>query len=425
MNQCPYCGEILDTPKVAKFCTNCGSKLAAPMQKQFIHIPQRRPSRRPSPSYRPGIIIIGIIVTIGIVLSVILIGTSFLGSLWGGRSLGSGIEIFSDTDFLEYSSDGSGTMNDPYILSNYYLSGEFFGFSIHDTTKHFIIGNCTIDMCYEGIHVENIAPGTGRIINNIIFHSDCRVWDTGPHAGITAYSSPRLTIVNNSISNAGSDGIVLENSPESLISNNTISEQYVGIRIEYSDSSIVSANSLFHNYYAIDCFDSNFMRITDNICTNNDKVCISVGISSLSILLNNSCKNSGWDSLFDAAILLAECNNCTVANSTIINCLQGIYAPSTSCSQFYFNHLENNSNYGISVQSGWLEAQSNMIYLNSFINNNPNELSQALDNGTFNTWYYSELEQGNYWSDWNGTDSYSIAGSANAIDLYPLNEPPD
>jgi parallel beta-helix repeat protein len=423
MIKCPHCGEILNTPKVAKFCTNCGANLVTSIEKQATHISQRRPYQKPSPSYHPWLIIAGGIITIGIIfLSVILVASYFLGSLFG-PSLGSGIEILSDSDFTKYSSVGKGTKNDPYILSNYYLSEEFIGFTIQTTTKHFIITNCTIDMCYEGICIENIEPGTGRIINNIIFHSDCRVWETGPHAGITVYSSPGITIANNSIFNTGSDGIVLEGSPESLISNNKISEQFTGIRLEYSDSSIVNGNSLFHNYYAIDCFDSHFMNITDNICSNNDNICISVGTSNSSTLLNNSCLNSGWDSLFDAAIVLIECNNCIVANCTIINCFQGIYAPSTSYSQFYYNYLENNSKYGISLLNGWLEAHSNMIYLNSFINNNQNH-SQALDNGTSNTWYYSELEQGNFWSDWNGTSSYSIAGTANAIDIYPLSEPP-
>ena len=71
-----------------------------------------------------------------------------------------------------------------------------------------------------------------------------------------------------------------------------------------------------------------------------------------------------------------------------------------------------------------MEAKSNTIYLNSFFNNNKYGISQASDNGTSNYWYYSELETGNYWSDWNGTGSYPIAGSANAVDIYPLREPP-
>ena len=37
--------------------------------------------------------------------------------------------------------------------------------------------------------------------------------------------------------------------------------------------------------------------------------------------------------------------------------------------------------------------------------------------------FFQIYEQGNYWLDWNGTGSYSIAGSANTEDMFPLSEP--
>ncbi|MFX1506971.1 MAG: NosD domain-containing protein [Promethearchaeota archaeon] len=419
MNQCPHCGAILDTPKAAKFCTNCGSKLATPMQKEFSHIHQRRRIRRPSPSYRPGIIIIGIIVTIGIVLSVILIGTSFLGSLFG-PSLGSGIEIFSDIDFLEYSSAGTGTKEDPYILSNYYLSEEFIGFTIQDTSKHFIITNCTIDMCYEGIHLENVASGTATIWGNSIFHQDCWVWETGPRAGITIRSSPGVNIFNNSIYEAGSEGILIENSKNCYIANNVITGQYIGIFLEISDSTVIYNNSLTRCIEAISCIESDFINVTQNDCINNE-LAINIMISNFALIENNYCLNIIWYDWFTSGIILDSSMNCTVKNCSIINSSHGIFTSYTSNCQIYYNHIENNSEHGVYLSE---KTESVLIFLNTFIDNNLNGTSQASDNGTSNYWYYSDLEQGNYWSDWNGTGSYSIAGSANAVDYYPLSEPP-
>lgn len=426
MIQCPYCGNELETLETAKFCTHCGSNLTNSVQKQTVTTPvtQRRSFGRPSASYRPWLIIIGSILTIGIVfISVILVGSYIFGSLFGSP-LGSGIEIYSDADFLEHSSSGTGTQDDPYILSNYHLTDESIGFSIHDTTKHFIITNCTIDMCYEGIHIENVSPGTANIWGNTIFRQDCWVWETGPHAGITIYSSSGTNISNNIISNAGSEGILIVDSKESFVSNNKISKQFIGILLEYSDSSVITNNSLEACEDAILCVDSDYANVTYNKCEDNYDTLISIIHSNFVKISNNLCYNTtSWYS-WSAGIILDECANCSVLNNTIIDCDQGIYVPNTSYCQIYFNRVENNSEYGVAFTGGWMEAESNVIYLNSFINNNLDGISQASDNGTSNYWYYSEIEQGNYWSDWNGTGSYSIAGTANATDIYPLGEPP-
>ncbi|MFW9905757.1 MAG: NosD domain-containing protein [Candidatus Thorarchaeota archaeon] len=421
MIQCPHCGEILDTPKVAKFCTNCGKTLAPSMQRQTTHIIQSRHSGRPSPSYRPWLILVGSVVTIGIiVISVILVASYFVDSLFGS-SLGSGIEILSDTDFPKYSSTGRGSKDDPYILSNYYLSDEFIGLTIQDTSKHFVIINCTIDMCYEGIHLENVAAGTATIWGNTIFQQDCWVWETGPHAGITIQSSPGINISNNLIYEAGSEGILIENSEGCYIADNVISKQYTGISLESSVSSVIYNNSLTACVEAISCFESDFINVTKNNCQNNYKLAINIISSNFAQIVDNYCFNTSRDYWFSSGITLDSSINCTVKNCTIIDSYQGIYTSSTSNCQIYFNHIEDNSEYGVIITDN---AESTTIYLNSFINNNLDGISQASDNGTSNYWYYSNLEQGNYWSDWNGTGSYSIAGSANAVDMYPLSESP-
>ena len=422
MIQCPDCGIDLEID-TAKFCTNCGTKL---IQKQVPPSPlaQRRVLGRPSPSYRPWLIITGSIVTIGIIVfSVILVGSYFLSSLFG-PSLGSGIVILSDNDFLEYSSSGTGTQQDPYILSNYYLTDQFIGFSIEDTTKHFIIANCTIDMCYEAIHIENIAPGTGKIDNNTIYHSNCRVWETGPRAGITIHSSIRVNVSNNIIFDAGSEGILIESSRECFVFNNTISNQYVGIFLEDSDSSIITNNSLEACDDSIYNINSNYVNISYNRCINNYESFINIISSNFVKITNNFCFNTTHWYYWSAGITLDECKNCSVLNNTITNCYKGVHVPNTSYCQIKYNLIENNSEFGVGIAGGWIEAEFNLICLNTFISNNLNGISQASDNGTSNYWYHTDLKQGNYWSDWNGTSPYTITGTANATDIFPLSEPP-
>ena len=426
MVYCPHCGKELKILTILKFCSYCGTDLTSIAQKQITdtQLSQKKILVRPKPSYRPWLVVIAGIVSAGVIfIFIILTGLFFLGSLFG-PPLGSGIEIHSDADFIEYSSSGVGSIDDPYILSNYTLVGQLYGFSIQKTTKHFIITNCTIEICYEGINIENIAPGTASILANTITYRDCRVWETGPHAGITILSSSGVNISNNIISSAGYEGIVIEESKNCYISNNTISRIDRGIVLEYSDSSIIKKNSFFDNYEAINCIGSHFVNITDNICINNEEIGINIMGSNFVKISNNICFNTTWFSWSSSGIVLDTCENCTVTNCTITDCYQGIYALSSSYCQIFYNRLENNSIYGITIFNGYKPAKSNTIYQNSFLHNNLGGISQGSDNGTSNFWYNSKLDQGNYWSDWNGTGSYFIAGKANTFDLYPLSDPP-
>lgn len=66
------------------------------------------------------------------------------------------------------------------------------------------------------------------------------------------------------------------------------------------------------------------------------------------------------------------------------------------------------------------QTQYNTIFLNAFINNNPNGNLQALDHGVSNVWFDNETKEGNHWPDWQGSGSYLIEGLASSSDQYPL-----
>ena len=426
MINCPFCGKEL-TPPNAKFCSSCGSQITRATEKQAsTTLPtQKMRYTSPKPSYRPLLIVVLGFATIGIIIIAFVFVSWFVLSSLFGPSLGSGIEIHSDEDFSKYSSSGTGTVDDPYILSNYSLTEQFYGFSIHNTKKHFMITQCTIEICYEGINIEDIAAGTATIFNNNITYDDCWVWETGPHAGITIVSSPEVNISNNIISQAGYEGIVIENSKQCYLSNNTVSGLSQGITLDNSDSSIIKDNYLIQNYEAIQCFDSDYLNIANNTCINNQAGIVIVG-SDFAHISNNVCTNTTtlWSSWATSGIILDTCYNCTIANNTVIQYSQGIYVPGSSYCQIFNNSINNNVGYGVSIGSAYDIAEFNAIFHNSFIDNNVNGLSQASDNGTSNYWYNVTLAQGNYWSNWNQTGFYPIAGTANASDMYPLAEPP-
>ena len=90
------------------------------------------------------------------------------------------------------------------------------------------------------------------------------------------------------------------------------------------------------------------------------------------------------------------------------------------------NLFLNGSSYAIQVDS---PCSSNLLLHNTFINNNAGG-KQAIDNGNNNIW--NDSKYGNYWSDWKTPDTnndgivdnpYSIPGTANAKDHYPMTDP--
>ena len=84
-----------------------------------------------------------------------------------------------------------------------------------------------------------------------------------------------------------------------------------------------------------------------------------------------------------------------------------------------FNRIEKNSNYGINLDS---LSDGNTIHHNDFIRNNLAGNSQGFDDGTDNVFYDSDVNEGNYWSNYEGSEGYIIEGDAYSVDFYPLNE---
>lgn len=66
------------------------------------------------------------------------------------------------------------------------------------------------------------------------------------------------------------------------------------------------------------------------------------------------------------------------------------------------------------------KSNNNTIHHNSFVDNTEQCTN---DNWINNQWYDSKTNEGNYWSDYNGTGDYIIGGSAGARDPFPLDHP--
>ncbi len=186
-----------------------------------------------------------------------------------------------------------------------------------------------------------------------------------------------MTIINNTVSDADYNGIYLYNTHMSLIQGNFIYRPVsIGLYVVYSHN-----NSIFENT-VLDCKDISFY--------------------TWGSLQNNYSQNSitrslGW------GMLIGQANN----NTVILNRYENSSFEAIYCFDSSHNHIERND----------------------FLFNNLGS-SQAFDDQTNpilkNVFSY------NYWNDWTTPDNdinrivdlpYSIGGSANNEDLYPLTLP--
>ena len=114
----------------------------------------------------------------------------------------------------------------------------------------------------------------------------------------------------------------------------------------------------------------------------------------------------------------------TIFNNTCNKNRYGINLIGSSNNLVYSNIIQENDEYGVSIDNGLsLYSEDNLIYGNHFISNYDDSRwkSQAYDEGNNNKWYNPATLKGNYWSDFS-SGKYAIDGYADAKDPYPLKE---
>ncbi len=302
------------------------------------------------------------------------------------------ISIASDSDFEVF--PGTGTAEDPYIIEGYNITTtSFYGISITDTTRYFIIRNCYVDARSSGIAISNVADGTATILNNT-----CNNNGWGIFLGLSGNS----TVSNNTCTNNGC-GIFLDFSGSSTVTNNTCSYNYGdGIHLYYSDSSTVTNNTCNNNYYiGIGLWFSGYSTIVNNTCNNNDYIGIELEDSGSSTVTNNTFTNCGlyidektvdaylsytvennWvngkmlgfytnldstmiDEPVYGQLIFISCSDITVKNQELNNATNGLFLYSCAYSSIIDNTCINNDR-GI-----WLYySGSSTVINNTCINNN-------------------------------------------------------
>ncbi len=329
------------------------------------------------------------------------------------------INIASDQDFINYSFSGSGTALDPYLIENYVIDSFDYGVGIHveDTTKHFVIRNCSIKALWTCIFVRDVADYTVTITNNsfntIYSHQlSSRGLDLRRTNGASITNNLCLYESVSHLDEYGDFGIYLEYTNNTLVDNNICLNQSDSGIFGGGENNTFTNNLCSFNFWGLMVGGRNTI-IKNNIITNNIEGLDTGGAEV--VIDNNTIGFNERDGIMIYGIVDSEITN----NIIEFNGWCGIRSWDTHRSKFTYNLIRNNTEYGVALD---VNSRFNTVHHNYFIHNHIEGTSQACDSGRDNYWYDTKTKEGNYWSDLDQNSTYHINGKAENNDLYPLNE---
>jgi len=332
---------------------------------------------------------------------------------------------------------------------NYSLTG-----NVADT--FIVIERNNITFCGGGYTVQGSAVGNGVDLESVSNVTIENVTVNGFQNGIHLNSSSNNTVTDNNVT-ADSVGILLDYSLYNTVSNNNALGNVIGIWVNSSSNDEVLDNVACGNggYGIAVAFDSSLVTVSNNNASQNGMgICVGFSSESNVVSDNDVSENGGW------GIRLVGCSNTLTSGNKVTENSEGIYLDASYGNTVSENNVSSNTGSGISLSAScnnivrcnnvsgngggiWLytsligsSSSNNAIYHNNFVNNS----QQAASSGpNSNSWDNGYLSGGNYWSDYNGTDSYSgpyqnVTGSdgigdtpyvvdSNNTDHYPLMQP--
>lgn len=344
------------------------------------------------------------------------------------------VYVDGDNGFSPSIWSGSGSQNDPFVLSNCRITDNptLFAIFIQNTNKYFIIENCVLARNRAGIVIKNADNGVIRhnhifgnnqdgialsqvqnvnISNNVVtgntryglnagfknlyFNVSLVTIETAENRQLNIYKNDISSnsdglvlnktnynnIIDNDINYNYQNGMYLKSSIKNNMSDNNIQFDGTGIKLEYSPNNLIENNTINFADSSISIYRSNYLIICGNDVLNDYLVAIQAKDSNASYIELNNINFNRWGIQFD------NCNNASIV----------------------YNYFINNSEYAVFLN---FLSNSNNISFNNFIDNQwityqGSGTKQAYDNSGQNTW------SNNYWSDLGSSTTYALDPASN------------
>jgi len=290
-------------------------------------------------------------------LVIVLLALTFSSPVWA-YTLHDPIVIGNDFEFIPANgvTGGSGTQNDPYIISGWQIintADRGVAIYIHNVSKYFVIYNCFVWGSVDGIKLISIAACRATILN------------------VTAWLND--------------DGIHVEYVPNLEIDNATVTYNSLnGIYVRYSDNMSILGLTESRSIHGVKLFYSNNFDIEYSTFDNNSQTGLSSSYSAGS----------------------------TVAYNTVSNNWNGVHLGYNDAVEVHHNYFTGNSGTGLTL--GWLETGGSYAYMNSFIDNGYYNAFDFGEEDSANYWSKDipcllggMVSRGNYWDDMPCTFAFS------------------
>ena len=223
---------------------------------------------------------------------------------------------------------GAGNWTDPYIIENVTIDVGAYGsgISIVNSSSYFIIKNSTIfnsgtEYLDAGIILSNTS--NGKIINNTVISNSQGI--------LLEYCSNNI-IIGNNISNNYNSAVYINQGLNNTISMNILNNNvYYGVVLWYSNLTNIIDNNMSLNLYGMYLYSCINSTITSNNVSNNKETGVRLWLSHYNTIVNNTVNQNNGISWFSGrGIYLVLSKNNTLSNNTIErNSRYGIYLSSS------------------------------------------------------------------------------------------------
>jgi parallel beta-helix repeat protein len=310
------------------------------------------------------------------------------------------------------------------IIFNNVITDNYYGITV-SSSSHILFDENVIKSNNQGIWIHDSA-NTTLFKNNVTANTHAIRINRSPnnvlnenyiagnqYGSIELFDSSFNNIYGNSISTSMGDAVWLSSSFNNTISANTMKDiEGDGILLSSSSNNTIKANFIANTYDGIYFYESD-----DNDVIGNNVTADSYGIWIWSSSNNLMLRNKVTTNLDSGILLMLDSPSNRIVENYIFN---------ISSAPAIVAYSSNNTIIGNNVvNNAWsigMTSANNTILHNNFINNQFKPIAPA---DSLN--YWDNGFEGNYWSDYDGTDSnhdgigdtpYEI--NANNIDYYPL-----